>query len=218
MHQRERSILRVEGTDDEHVIKNLLSRHGVDYSDIDIEGAGVGESGGRDKLLKGMALKVKNSTDKAIGFVLDANGAPLDCWQSIYNRLQGIGLTLPDEIPEDGFVGYTNTYKTRVGVWLMPDNRRTGALEGFLQDLVPEGDALLQLAEKSTEKAKQAGAAFPDAAQSKAILHTWLAWQERPGVPYGTAITAKYFRRDSPAALAFVNWFKRVFQDPVPDP
>ena len=45
----------------------------------------------------------------------------------------------------------------------------------------------------------------------KAVLHAWLAWQQRPGRPYGTAITARYIGHDSPAALRFVEWFQRVF-------
>ena len=90
----------------------------------------------------------------------------------------------------------------------MPDNRRSGALEEFLQDLVHSNDPLLPIAERSTHDAKKQGARFPDAAQLKAVLH---AWQDRPGVPYGTAIRARYFAHDSAAALAFVEWFKRVF-------
>ncbi len=220
MYQRERSILRVEGTDDKHAIRHLLLRHGIDTEHlcIAIKGSeGEGEdSGGRDKMLQGMALEVKTSTGKSIGYVLDADRAAEDCWRSVQARIRETGLELPDPIPEDGFVGYSSDFQTRVGVWLMPDNRRAGALEGFLQDLVPERDILIQLAEKSTDKAKNAGAEFPDTARPKAILHTWLAWQKRPGVPYGTAITAHYFQRDSPAALAFVDWFRRVFEIPSP--
>ena len=102
-------------------------------------------------------------------------------------------------------------YGARVGVWLMPDNRQSGALEQFLQGLVDENDLLLPVAESSTKKAKEKGASFPDSKESKAILHTWLAWQKQPGLPYGAAIGARYFRDDSPTAQAFVAWYKRVF-------
>ena len=95
----------------------------------------------------------------------------------------------------------------------MPDNRRAGALEEFLRDLVDTGDSLLAIADRSTHHAKEEGAHFPVSAMSKAVLHTWLAWQERPGLPYGSAIRARYFGHDSAAALAFVEWFKRVFTD-----
>ena len=224
MSQNEQPILRVEGTDDHHTIKQLLLRHGIDidHSGIDVKGSKwEGEdTGGKKKLLDGMRTEVSISNDKAIGFVLDvdADSTPEDCWRSVRTRLEGTGLTLPDEIPEGGFVGDTAIFQARVGVWLMPDNRRSGAIEEFLQDLIVKGDALLQLADTSTVSAKKLGAAFSDAKQRKALLHTWLAWQKNPGVPYGLAIKARYFQHDSPSALAFVDWFKRVFEEPMPDP
>ena len=95
----------------------------------------------------------------------------------------------------------------------MPDNQRGGALEEFLQDLINEQDPMLPLAKTSTANAKAAGASFPDSKKSKAMLHTWLAWQEEPGLPYGVAIKAKYFGNDSPVAQAFVAWYKRVFRE-----
>ncbi len=218
MSLKERSILRVEGKDDHHAIRHLLKRHGVDPLSVDIKGAEQEDASDKNKLLTGMKAEVMTSNDKAIGFVLDADGPPKDLWDSVRGRLKGLGLNLPNKIPEGGFVGDTAIFQARVGVWLMPDNRRSGAVEEFLQDLIAKGDALLQLAETSTTSAKGLGAAFPDVRRPKAVLHTWLAWQKRPGVPYGTAIKARYFQHDSPAALAFVDWFQRVFQDPMPGP
>jgi hypothetical protein len=52
---------------------------------------------------------------------------------------------------------------------------------------------------------------FPDKLFIKARIHTWLAWQENPGLPFGTAITARYFGADSQEALKFVNWFNLLF-------
>lgn len=95
----------------------------------------------------------------------------------------------------------------------MPDNRRSGALEEFLQDLIDEDNGLLQVAMDSTETAKAVGAGFPESRKNKAVLHAWLAWQETPGLPYGSAIRAQYFRDDSPAAVAFVQWYRNVFGD-----
>ena len=147
-----------------------------------------------------------------MGFILDADGAPAVRWRAVRNRLEDVGLALPLEIPAGGFVGDSVSFRVRVGVWLMPDNRRSGALEEFLRDLVNNEDAaLLQLAETSTTSAKERGATVPEAKRLKAILHTWLAWQQRPGVPYGLAIASRYFRHNSPAALAFVEWFRHVF-------
>ena len=72
-------------------------------------------------------------------------------------------------------------------------------------------DALFPIAETSTAEARRHGAEFPEADHRKAVLHAWLAWQQSPGLPYGTAIKAGFFRDDSPAALAFVDWYRRLF-------
>ena len=214
MPQNEPSILRVEGKDDTHAIVHLLLRHGVDCESIPVcikHAHGDEPSGGADRLLAGMETDVKASTGRSIGFVLDADEVPGDRWNAVSGRLKPVGLTLPDEIPPEGFVGDAGLVQARVGVWLMPDNQRSGALEEFLRDLIAIQDPLLPIAKKSTSHAKEQGARFSDSDRRKAILHAWLAWQERPGVPYGTAIRARYFDHDSAAALAFVAWFKRVF-------
>jgi hypothetical protein len=83
-------------------------------------------------------------------------------------------------------------------------------------DLVANEDRrLLLLARAATRGAVSLGAAFGKARRRKAVLHAWLAWQPKPGLPYGTAITARYLGHDSPAALGFVEWFQRVFPEPA---
>ncbi len=214
MPQNDLPILRVEGKDDRYVIEHLLSRHGIDWQIVEIKYSNDGDedSGGKNLLLDGMRTLVTTSTGKSVGFVLDANGVASNRWRAVRDRLGDLGLALPDKIPEGGFVGDALKVKTRVGVWLMPDNRRSGALEEFLGNLVDDKDGLLQHAESSTAEALRLGASFPDAKRRKAVLHAWLAWQRRPGLPYGLAITAHYFQHDSPAALSFVDWFRRVFE------
>lgn len=83
-----------------------------------------------------------------------------------------------------------------------------------------EGDSLFDYARESTENARAHGARYPEAVGEtmKAVLHTWLAWQEEPGLPYGTAIRARYFRHDSEVAECFVRWFRRVFEAVPPHP
>lgn len=216
MPHNEPSILRVEGKDDEHAIGHLLLRHRIDCKRIPVEikspdDTGYQTTSGKDALLKGMPTEVMSSTGRSVGFVLDADQDAGDRWTAVRDRLSGVDLALPDQIPPKGFVGEASTVQARVGVWLMPDNRRSGALEELLQDLVHSSDPLLPIAERSTHDARNQGARFPDAAQLKAVLHAWLAWQQRPGLPYGVAIRAQYFAHDSAAALAFVEWFKRVF-------
>ena len=81
MPQRELPILRVEGKDDKHVIASLLKRHSIDPRTIDIRYTADAEedSGGKDRLLRGMRPLVTNSIGRAVGFVLDADDAVTDC-------------------------------------------------------------------------------------------------------------------------------------------
>ena len=215
MPQTEPSILRVEGKDDFHAINHLLLRHGIDCAKIpvDIKSPDGGDetTGGRNALLDLMQTEVMTNTNRSVGFILDADEDAKDRWSAVCARLRNVGIRLPDEIPHDGFVGKATMVQAHVAVWLMPDNRRSGALEEFLEDLVRNNDTLLPIAGQSTADAKARGARFPHGAQRKAVLHAWLAWQARPGLPYGSAIRARYFGHDSAAALAFVEWFRRVF-------
>lgn len=167
MPQKEPSLLRVEGKDDEHAIRHLLLRHDVhcDSEDVAVDiraisDYGVEETGGREKLLDGMQTAVKRSTGRSVGFILDADEVAEDRWRAVRGRLDNVGLALPDEIPKEGFVGEADTFKAGVGVWLMPDNRRSGALEEFLQDLVDSSDPLLPIAETSTDQARDRGGAL----------------------------------------------------------
>lgn len=94
----------------------------------------------------------------------------------------------------------------------MPDNQRDpGKLEDLLRTLVPTGDTLYEHAEHSTDEAVGRGAQFAENDRIKATLHCWLAWQESPGLPYGTAIKAKFLNTDSPAAQKFMGWFRQLY-------
>ena len=216
----ERSTLRVEGADDAHVIKHLLRRHGclcpiagVHHDEPWSQNAPTITPVGNDiSVLEGMEIAVKFSKGRPVGFVLDADEVASNRWDQVRERIANLGLSVPDRIPRNGYVETSSVYRARVGVWLMPDNRRSGAVEEFLQDLVDSNDQILPIAIQSTNNAKQAGALFPDHKKGKATLRAWLAWQEEPGVPYGLAVSKHYFLHNAALAIAFVDWFQRVFQ------
>lgn len=215
----ERSSLHVEGGDDAHTIKHLLRRHGCvcpikgepPSQPASKNAPVIVPSGSNTELLDGMEINVRFSSGRSVGFVLDADDVAKDRWCEVTERIGDVGLSLPSEIPVEGYVSATPDYKVRVGIWLMPDNRRPGALEVFLKNLVDSNDALLPIACDSTRHAKEQGARFPERRLDKAILRTWLAWQEEPGLPYGLAVSKHYFRHDTAVAVTFVEWFKRVF-------
>ena len=220
----ERSVLHVEGPDDKHVLIHLLGRHGIDreqsvwFPSIETAGDSAGVPGdGRSAILRSVRNAVRLSEGKAVGFVLDADDSVEKTWRAVSDRLEKAGMAPPPAMPEEGFVGDATEYAARVGVWLMPDNRQEGeegegTLERFLEELVEGADPLLPHAREATRQAREVhGANYPARAVKKAVIHAWLAWQEKPGLRYGTAIKARYLRNDVQTAKLFVAWFCRVF-------
>lgn len=210
--------LHVEGEDDLHAIAHLLIQHGIDYDTKRSELPQIRIAGSVQKLLDGVQTAVILSNKRAVGFVLDADSPLLERWREVRERLATVQVETPETPLANGFIGSSEAHLARVGVWLMPDNQQDGKLETFLQTLVAERDRLLDHSKEATCRAKQLGARFTEADQDKAVIRAWLAWQEEPGMPYGRAIRRRYFRHKSPAANAFVAWFRSLYgiQDRAP--
>jgi AAA15 family ATPase/GTPase len=51
----------------------------------------------------------------------------------------------------------------------------------------------------------------PEVDRSKAIIHTYLAWQKEPGRPMGQSITAKVLDPNLEIALSFITWIRTLF-------
>ncbi|MEK7794168.1 MAG: DUF3226 domain-containing protein [Candidatus Hydrogenedentota bacterium] len=212
LNSLERPSLHVEGKDDEHFIRHLLFRHGFDYDKRPLTSwyPEIKQVVGIDNLLPELSLQAKVAGNKPVGFVFDANTSMESRWQSVVDRLTPLGFLVPRVPPADGFIGDSADHGTRVGVWVMPDNKSPGSLEDFLRNLIAEADPLIEHAHRSTQGALNLGAAFPQTKLSKATIHAWLAWQEDPGVRYGVAIRNRYFIHDSEIALRFVHWVRRL--------
>lgn len=201
--------LYVEGTDDVYSIIHLLGRHGVDVDNRPIE---CFPTGSDERLLESMSDAIRLATDYPVGFVLDIDVRIEDRWRSVASRLRKLGLVAPTHCPADGYLGRLANYSHSFGVWLMPDCVADhGKLENLLRSLVPMGDRLWARAEQCTAAAKDDGAMFSEPNRLKAIMHCWLAWQEVPGCPFGTAIKACYFNHDSSEALRFLRWMRNLF-------
>ena len=208
-----RGTLYVEGPDDEHAVRHLLARRGFESSLLPEFRA----TEGKDRMLAAMDAAIRAGTGTSIAFLLDANQSLASRWQALSSRLRRGGVSPPDLIPREGFVGKSAEYGTRVGVWLMPDNRRPGSLEHFLRDVIPDDDPLMPHAEASTQAAVKLGAQFRAVHAPKAVLHAWLAWQRTPGLPYGTAIKAGFLGDEGDTTDPFVGWCRRVFGLPARD-
>ena len=205
----QRSHLHIEGKDDYHALFHLLATRQLNTTAPWFPE--IKETGGVDRLIDSVDIAIKFGTGHAVGFVLDANASPNDRWRAVSSRLASVGLTPPAALPAAGYIDFCEPFQTRTGVWLMPDNRREGALEDFLIDLINPADPLRSHARDATVQAQVMGAGFPANARRKAELRAWLAWCEKPGLPYGSALRAGYFHHDSPDSEAFVTWFRELF-------
>jgi len=96
----------------------------------------------------------------------------------------------------------------------MPNNRDRGMLETFLQRLIPKSRlSLLEHAQHSADTAKKVhGAPFNAVHRDKAVVHTFLAWMDEPGHPFGQSFQNGSFDSTADLACSFVAWVKRLFR------
>jgi hypothetical protein len=204
-----RKILLVEGPDDEHVLKHICGNRGIPRLDE------VKPHGGVDTLLESIPVQLKAGEDgDIVGVVIDADTDVKARWQSLRDRLINVGYhNVPADPASDGTIldPPKQTLLPQVGIWIMPDNQTNGILEDFLRFLVPQGDKLFSHVQSSVATIPSADPRFSPLAEPKAIIHTWLAWQEEPGKPLGTAITARFLDPNVPQVDVLVSWLNRLF-------
>jgi len=214
-----KQLLLVEGPDDEHVVKGICGR--LKLGKIEK----IQPLGGIDELLEVISTQTKDgSAVSTLGIIVDADVDLTGRWQAIADRLKkrgycGVGGS-PDKNGTILMPPVDSLQQPKVGVWVMPDNQSKGCLEYFLQDLIRQGDKLYPhakqivagLPEKRFLNSKEPeDSEFNKIHRSKAIMHTWLAWQEEPGKPFGQSITAHYLDPSLPLGQTFVAWLRKLF-------
>ena len=214
-------ILLVEGIDDASVIGNLLNENGfktlrkseqVNDKETDII---IRDKGSDRKVLNSLKDEIKTADrDKQPG------DAVANRWASVIDRLRAIGyINLPMNPDPNGTIveaeirdAPTDPNLPRCGIWIMPDNSGTGKLEDFVKQLIPpERNDLWLRANRVVREIPASERLFNELDEIKAHIHTFLAWQSRPGVPMGTAIGAKYLLADTPEVQRFLNWVRNLF-------
>ena len=197
--------LLLEGNDDQHVIWALCERYDI------AENFDVIDCGGVEKLMQSISVRFKQSDIRTVGIIVDADTDIKNRWDSLKSILKLEKFDLPDEIPLDGLI--IDNGKVTVGIWIMPNNDLNGMLEDFIAFLVPEDDKLLPIVHETLDKieAQKLNAYLP-IHKAKAIIHTWLSWQEDPGTPMGLSITKKYLNTDKETCLKLINWLKQLFK------
>ncbi len=212
--------LLVEGSDDQHTVWQLCVQHALPESFEVVTPGRMVESGGISEVFRDIPVRLRQETIRTLGIMVDANGDPAARWSSLRDTLpsslQAATPLMPDP---DGWVSaavYDRGTQIRIGICLMPnDMAQGGALEDFALQLIPSNDRLLAKARVTLTEVEQLAEAdkqrYKATHRSKALIHTWLAWQQSPGLPMGTAMKAGYLRHDAPLALTFIAWLQRLF-------
>lgn len=198
--------LVVEGPNDKHVLFALVAYHNFKPEFVIKD-----EEGLPNLLLRLPAQLMPTSGLDRLGIIIDADAAIRNRWESIKKILEKAGYSDVPVDPDPNGTVIDHEFLPRVGVWIMPDNSPPGMLEDYLTYLVPGGDRLFARANQVLDEIPKEERRFADHHRSKALLHTWLAWQEDPGTPLGWAITKRYFTADSHQVTKLISWLTRLF-------
>ncbi len=203
----------VEGQEDKFALIELMGHHINWPNDKTLAPVKFELGGGPDEILATgfISSKLKESGVDTLGIVLDADDKFTARWTKIRALCADIFPTMPDEMPSDGLI-IQNDDGMRFGVWIMPDNESRGMLETFLKYLVPNNsEPVLKHARLAIKEARKKGAPCRECHIDKALVHTWLAWQDPPGQPLGRALTMKMLNPHCDAAAPFVAWFRKLY-------
>ena len=216
-------LLLVEGPNDRHAVSQLV------WLIHEVEPAfGILDCGNDEGVLDELSLKLVQPSpqEKVLGLILDADtdgstaeDAVSRRWVQLKDRI-GADYDLPTDFPEPGLIVDPRPGRQaisalpRIGVWLMPNNKAFGMFEDLLLESL--GDREKQYTSDVVKQAKaDRVASYHESHFSKAVIRTFMAWQEPPDVQYlGLAIRKGQFQNIEAACAQFLDWLGRLF-DPL---
>jgi hypothetical protein len=214
------SLLLVEGRNDCNAIFQLVRlSYGADPA------FGIFDSENDDGVLDQLSARLVQPIphQKVLGIILDADiegstdaDAILRRWAQLKDRI-GNDYDLPDRFPEAGLVIDPRPGRQalgalpRIGIWLMPNNRAFGMFEDLLLESL--GDHERDYTGNVVKQAKvDQVASYHESHLSKAVIRTYMAWQEPPDVQYlGLAIQKGHFQNIKAACAQLLAWLGRLF-------
>lgn len=204
--EKAKRVLLVEGPDDRMVMMRLRQQHSIDG------GFEIFDRGGYQEVRKTLIALLNFEDDvkskERIGVIVNADLDLLARWQSLSDVLRKKGYRPPRQPQTQGVI-LAPEGKSQVGIWLMPDNTLPGKLEDFLSFLVQPDDRVWH--HGITSVANLPERRFREVDESKAHIHTWLAWQDEPGIQMSQAITKGLLRGENEVTRQFVSWLRAVF-------
>lgn len=217
-------LLLVEGVNDCHAVFQLMwlvTKTAPVF--------GIHECGNDEKALENLAARLVSSVSKqkALGLILDSDIEGVNAGQVIQSRLDqlrprvGEFYPLPDVFPEGGLIldplatRQGSDRLPRLGVWLMPNNRAHGMFEDLLIEALLDEVKVYTTAVVNKAKADRI-ATFKDIHLSKAVIRTYMAWQDPPDIQYlGIAIKKKTFENIEAKCKQFIQWLEHLFGAPA---
>ena len=194
----------VEGNDDLHVVLALLRKFNIPQTFQIVDCKGI------DSLLKSLPVRLKASGVEKIALIVDADQNISGRWIELGAVLKPLVADFPD-IPAQASTFLKTNTNQEIMIWIMPNNEISGMLEDFINFLIPENDSLKPYVDQSLTEIETAGLNnYPLNQHSKALIHTWLAWQEDPGTPLGLSITKRYLTTDEATCIRFVEWLTKI--------
>lgn len=212
---RKENLLIVEGKDDQRIVPYVVERAGIPWGEPGAEIVRIHEIDGYPNLAAQFRTQLKNAGLLRLGIIVDADEDPAARWQSL-SKIVGSEYALPQAPAPGGFIAPRTVSNKRLGVWMMPDNAARGMMETFLLALRPATNAPLSAhVEVAVDAAlRNHGAPFLAVHRDKAIIHTWLAWQDPPGRQMHDAVKQAMLDPTLPYAAPFIAWLKQLYEIP----
>lgn len=200
-------VLLVEGRDDREVIYQFCNYYDIDNRSL----FSVEPKDGIKSLIADLRLRVRTGV-KVLAAVIDADVDLNTRWKEIRDSVAEEGYRFPSNPAKGGTIlEAPNASRPKLGIWLMPDNQVAGILEDFLLCLAQEDNTLISRATNVVNSIPETERLFSDTKRSKAVIHTWLAWQEEPGTSLGLSITRRYLDPTQNPAPEFKEWLEELF-------
>lgn len=221
-------LLLVEGESDrpffERVCDELKLSAQVQVAPPRVRGGSHNNKEGVFRLLPTLIMQLNDGSLKRLSVVVDADFDPggglgyqrtLDRFAAVLNAK---GYTLATTPPQlRGMTFKHSDGLPDLGLWIMPGNRRDGALEDFITMCVSQPEQpLFQHAERVVSELPQRVVTVPPqpkfsaAQRTKAEVASWLAWQRLPGRDLAFTLEEDLLDRNSPSFIGFTEWLRRI--------
>lgn len=216
-------LLLVEGESDksffEELCRSLELRASVRVAPPrEVQGAHNSKEGVL-KLLPVLLKQLQDGLMERIAVVVDADfehDSGLG-YRRTLERFEAIvgpfGFSLAKRPPQQKGIVFTNSDGLAdLGLWVMPDNRRDGCLEDFLQGCVCQDELSLFERAQAAVRSLPQPRKFKDPQVTKAELATWLAWQRSPGRGLYYAMQEGLMDVAGQPFTGLTDWLRLIFR------